>query len=178
MPCAVFESGAILIYLAEKRGGAFLPASGTARYEVLKWMMIQMTGLGPMAGQLVHFRRYATGDNAYAVDRYTSEMARLYDVLDARLGEVPYLGGADYSIADVATFPWVRQLARLFPEEPVFTALPAGRLPNLRRWADEIAQRAAVQRTFAQVDATPSSMATATDEDKDRFFQRGAYSRA
>ena len=105
-PIAVFESGAILLYLAEKTG-RFLPSSARARMEVIQWLMFQMGGVGPMLGQAHHFRRYAPEQIAYAVDRYTNEAARLYRVIDRRLADHEYLAG-EYSIADIATFPWIR----------------------------------------------------------------------
>jgi GSH-dependent disulfide-bond oxidoreductase len=107
-PLTVIESGAILLYLAEKTG-KFLPKDAAKKYEVIQWLMIQLTGVGPMFGQWTHFKLFAPkGDNDYSMARYTSEIKRLYEVLEKRLGEVPYLGGQDYSIADIATFPWTR----------------------------------------------------------------------
>src|SRR6188472_4524535 len=105
-PIALFESGAILVYLAAKTG-RFLPAGDREKFEVLQWLMFQMGGVGPMLGQAHHFRRYAPEQIPYAVGRYTKEAARLYSVIDRRLAETEYLAG-EYSIADVATFPWVR----------------------------------------------------------------------
>ena len=103
---SVFESGAILIYLAEKTG-KLLPTSGPARYPVLEWVMFQMGGIGPMLGQAHHFRHYAPEPIPYAIDRYTNEANRLYGVLDRRLRDREWLAG-DYSIADIATMPWLR----------------------------------------------------------------------
>jgi len=109
-PLSIFESGAILIYLAEKHG-RFLSQDGRTRYVTLQWLMWQMGGLGPMLGQAHHFRQYAPEPIDYAVKRYTNESNRLYGVLDKRLGEARYLAGDDYSIADIAAWPWTR-----FPE--------------------------------------------------------------
>jgi GST-like protein len=136
-PISVFESGAILVYLAAKTG-RFLPAGDRARFEVLQWLMFQMGGVGPMLGQAHHFRIYAPEKLPYAIDRYTNEARRLYGVIDKRLGESEWLGGADYSIADIATFPWLRswQNQGIVLEE----------YPHLRRWFDAIAARPAVQR--------------------------------
>jgi GST-like protein len=106
-PFTVFESGAILLYLAEKTG-KFLPADRREKYEAIQWLMVQLTGVGPAFGQTVHFKMMAPPGNDYSVSRYTTEMKRLYALLEKRLGETPYLGGMDYSIADIATFPLTR----------------------------------------------------------------------
>jgi GST-like protein len=136
-PISVFESGAILVYLAAKTG-RFLPAGDRARFDVLQWLMFQMGGVGPMLGQAHHFRIYAPEKVPYAIDRYTNEACRLYGVIDKRLAECEWLGGAEYSIADIATFPWLRswQNQGIVLEE----------YPHLRRWFDAIAARPAVQR--------------------------------
>ena len=107
-PFTVIESGAILMYLADKTG-RFLPKETAARYEVIQWLMIQLTGVGPMFGQLTHFKLFAPPGNDYSLSRYQTEVRRLYDVLEARLATTAYLGGADYSIADMATYPVGRQ---------------------------------------------------------------------
>src|SRR5690348_16329949 len=106
-PISLFESGAILLYLAGKTG-RFLPQGAREKYEVLQWLMFQMGGVGPMLGQAHHFRIYAPEKIQYAVDRYTNEARRLYGVIDKRLADSEWLGGAEYSIADIATFPWLR----------------------------------------------------------------------
>jgi GST-like protein len=136
-PISLFESGAILVYLAAKTG-RFLPAGDRARFEVLQWLMFQMGGVGPMLGQAHHFRIYAPEKIAYAIERYTNEARRLYGVIDKRLARSEWLGGAEYSIADIATFPWLRswQNQGIVLEE----------YPHLKRWFDTIAQRPAVQR--------------------------------
>src|SRR2546430_11567638 len=104
----VIESGAILMYLAEKTG-KFLPKDTAKKYDVLQWLMIQLTGVGPMFGQWTHFKLFAPkGSDDYSMARYTSEIKRLYGVLETRLGSVPYLGGRGNSLADIATFPWAR----------------------------------------------------------------------
>jgi GST-like protein len=176
-PVTLFESGAILIYLAEKHG-QFLPAAGEARYDTIKWLMFQMASIGPMLGQFNHFQRYAPPDNAYSKSRYTTEAMRLYELLDNRLGEAPYLAGDDYTIADIATFPWIRSMAKIYPNGPAFCTDHFGGHPHLWRWFDAIAARPAAQRLAEQVNATPSSIASATPDDHDRFFQRGRYARA
>ena len=106
-PISLFESGAILVYLAAKTG-RFLPAGDRAKYEVLQWLMFQMGSVGPMLGQAHHFRIYAPEKLQYAVDRYTNEARRLYGVIDRRLARSEWLGGTEYTIADIATFPWLR----------------------------------------------------------------------
>ncbi len=106
-PYSLFESGAIMMYLAEKTG-KYMPSDRAGRYDVIQWLMFQMGGVGPMLGQAHHFRRYAPERIQYAYDRYTNEASRLYGVIDRRLGESAWLAGADYSIADIATFPWLR----------------------------------------------------------------------
>ncbi|MDH3968909.1 MAG: glutathione S-transferase N-terminal domain-containing protein, partial [Rhodospirillales bacterium] len=136
-PISLFESGAILIYLAEKTG-RFLPEAPRARYETLQWLMWQMGGLGPMLGQTHHFRQYAPEQIPYAVDRYTNEARRLYNVADRRLGETRFLAGDDYTIADIASFPWTRSYER--------QGIDLEDYSNVKRWFDEIAARPAVER--------------------------------
>jgi GST-like protein len=135
-PLAMFESGAILLYLAEKTG-QLLPREPHARYDVLQWLMWQMGGLGPMLGQANHFRHYAPEPVPYGIHRYTKEAERLLGVLDRRLTEREYLAGG-YSIADIACWPWVGALERVGRSWDEF--------PNVRRWYDAIAARPAVQR--------------------------------
>ena len=136
-PISVFESGAILVYLAGKTG-RFLPQGDRARYEVLQWLMFQMGGVGPMLGQAHHFRMYAPEKIQYAIDRYTNEARRLYGVIDRRLGQSEWLGGAEYSIADIATFPWLRSWEN--------QGVVLEEYPHLKRWFDTINERPAVQR--------------------------------
>jgi len=136
-PISLFESGAILLYLAGKTG-RFLPASTRARYEVLQWLMFQMGGLGPMLGQAHHFRIYAPEKLPYAIERYTNEARRLYGVLDRRLAKSRYIGCGEYSIADIAIFPWLRSWKN---QGIVWTDYP-----HLKGWFDEVAARPAVQR--------------------------------
>ncbi|CAG9236374.1 disulfide reductase [Paraburkholderia sabiae] len=136
-PFALFESGAILLYLAEKTG-KFLPTDPAARYETLQWLMFQMGGVGPMLGQTHHFRVYAPQPIEYAINRYTNEAKRLYGVMDTQLGKTRYLAGNDYTIADIATFPWTRSWQN--------QGLQIDDFPNVKRWHEEIAARPAVQR--------------------------------
>ncbi len=136
-PLALFESGAILVYLAEKTG-RFLPADPVGRYTTLEWLMFQMGGIGPMLGQAHHFRLYAPEKIDYAINRYTNEARRLYNVMDKRLGETAYLAGDDYTIADIAVFPWTRSWQN--------QGIALDALPNVKRWHEAIAARPAVQR--------------------------------
>jgi len=138
-PISLFESGAILIYLAEK-SGKLMPQEPRGRYNVLEWLMFQMASVGPMLGQAHHFRRYAPEKIEYAVDRYTNEARRIYGVIDKRVGEVPYLAG-EYSIADMATYPWLRTHN--------WQGQDLNDFPNLKRWYDSIEARPAVQRGLA-----------------------------
>jgi GST-like protein len=138
-PISLFESGAILIYLGEKTG-KLLPKEPRGRYETIEWLMFQMGGVGPMFGQRGHFVRAAPEKIPYAIERYTNESRRLLNVIDKRLAEVEYLAG-DYSIADIATFPWVVG-ARREPEQ-------LESRPNFKRWLDAISERPAVNQGLA-----------------------------
>jgi GSH-dependent disulfide-bond oxidoreductase len=138
-PLTVFESGAILVYLAEKTG-RFLPADRRGRTETIQWLMFQMGGVGPMFGQTHHFLRFAPEKVPYAIERYSKETQRLYGVLDRRLAESPYLAG-DYSIADMATFPWVARHE--------WHPITLGDFAHVKRWFDAVAARPAVARGMA-----------------------------
>jgi GSH-dependent disulfide-bond oxidoreductase len=138
-PLAIFESGAILIYLARKTG-RLLPADERGFYTVMQWLMWQMGGFGPMLGQAHHFRRFAKEKLPYAIERYTEETRRLYGVLDRRLGEAEFLAG-DYSIADIATWPWAARWE--------WQGVDWAEFPNARRWFDAIGARPAVHRGMA-----------------------------
>jgi GSH-dependent disulfide-bond oxidoreductase len=169
-PYTVFESGAILMYLAEKTG-KLMPSDTRKRYDVVQWLMIQLTGVGPMFGQLTHFKMFAPkGIDDYAAKRYQSEVLRLYDLLEQRLGQSAYLGGDDYSIADIATFPWTRNHAS--------QGVKLETKPNLSRWFKAISERPAVKVALDKVGAIKSNRDTASEDDKDRFFNRGKYARA
>ena len=142
-PFALFESGAILIYLAEKTG-RLMPSDPKGRSLVLQWLMFQMGGIGPMMGQANVFYRYFPENMPYAIDRYVKESARLYKVMDDRLAKVEYLAG-DYSIADMTTYVWVRN--------PKSQAQTLDTYPNVKRWFDAIHARPAVQRAHRAVEA-------------------------
>ena len=136
-PISVFESGAILVYLAAKTG-KFMPKSDRAKFEVLQWVMFQMGGVGPMLGQNHHFRLYAPEKLEYAINRYTNEAKRIYGVIDRRLATSKFLGGSQYSIADMATFPWLRNWQN--------QGVDMNDYPHLKKWFDALASRPAVQR--------------------------------
>ncbi|HUO03903.1 MAG TPA: glutathione binding-like protein [Candidatus Binataceae bacterium] len=173
-PISIFESGAILMYLAEKTG-KLMPSDMRGKYKVIEWLMFQMASVGPMLGQAHHFRVYAPERIPYATDRYTNEAKRIYGVIDKRLGEAKYLAG-DYSIADIATYPW------LVPHNMQGQALQD--YPNLKRWYDEIRARPAVQRGFAAMAEEIAKMKAAANQpaaqDKDRWenlFGKKQYER-
>ena len=136
-PISLFESGAILLYLAGKTG-KLLPTDVRRKYVVLEWLMFQMGSVGPMLGQTHHFRLYAPEKIAYAVDRYTNEAKRLYGVMNKRLAKSKYIAGPEYSIADIAIFPWLRSWKN--------QGIDWNDYPHLKGWFDEIAARPAVQR--------------------------------
>jgi GST-like protein len=133
----VFESGAILLYLASKTG-KFLPKSDRAKFEVLQWLMFQMGGVGPMLGQAHHFRIYAPEKVEYAYNRYTNEAKRLYGVMDRQLQKTKFIAGSSYSIADIAIFPWLRSWQN--------QGIDWADYPHLKAWFDLIAARPAVKR--------------------------------
>jgi len=136
-PISLFESGAILVYLAGKTG-KFLPGTDRERFAVLEWLMFQMGSVGPMLGQAHHFRLYAPEKLPYAIDRYTNEAKRIYGVIDKRLGKSRFVAGADYSIADIAIFPWLRSWKN--------QGIDLDDYPHLKRWFEGIEARPAVQR--------------------------------
>ena len=138
-PISLFESGAILVYLAGKTG-RFLPNSVRGKYEALQWLMFQMGGIGPMFGQAHHFLRAAKEQVPYGIERYTKETRRLYGVLDKRLAEAAFLA-AEYSIADIATYPWVARHE--------WHQVDLADFPNVKRWYDTIARRPGVARGMA-----------------------------
>ena len=136
-PISMFESGAILMYLASKTG-RFMPSDLRARWDMLQWLMFQMGGVGPMLGQAHHFRLYAPEKIPYAIDRYTNEAKRLYGVMNKQLARSKYIAGKEYSIADIAIFPWLRSWKN--------QGIDWNDYPHLRGWFDEIAARPAVMR--------------------------------
>jgi GST-like protein len=136
-PYSLFESGAILLYLADKTN-RFLPADRIKRYDAIQWVMWQMGGFGPMLGQVHHFLRAAKEEVPYAIKRYHDEAKRLYGVLDKRLGQVAYCGGADYTVADMAIYPWAARHE--------WHRVDLNDFPNVKRWYDEVGSRPAVKK--------------------------------
>lgn len=170
-PYTVFESGAILMYLAEKTG-QFLPRDTANKYDALQWLFVQVSGVGPMFGQFTHFKMFAPHDkdSSYSLSRYQTEVKRLYEVLENRLARVPYLGGDEYTIADIATFPWTRNHD--------MQGVKWQDHPHLARWFHAISERDAVKAALAKVALIKSNRDTASEDQKDRFFNRGRYARA
>ena len=168
------ESGAILIYLAEK-SGRFLPASAPQRQACFQWLMFQMASIGPMFGQATHFRRNAPPGNEYALSRFVTEVKRLADVLQSRLATSPYLAGEEYSIADMAAYPWISQYL-----DPNGIGLAS--VPVIADWIRRIEERPAtrlVMRQWAEIrSATQELRSHGTSEGFDRLFGRGRYARA
>jgi GST-like protein len=163
-PISVFESGAILVYLAEKTG-RLLPGDPRGRKTALEWLFWQVGGLGPMAGQNHHFVQYAAERTAYAMDRYVKETNRLYGVLDRRLADREFIVGGAYTIADIAAYPWVVPWKRQQQDLDAF--------PNLRRWFDAVRQRPATQRAYAKGEPY-MSRPTVTEEGKKILFGQTA----
>jgi GST-like protein len=161
-PLAIFESGAILQYLAEKTG-KLIPADLRGRIEVMQWLFWQMSGLGPMLGQNHHFSRYAPEPIPYAIDRYRKETERLYSVLDQRLQQREFIAGT-YSVADIASYPWIVPHAR--------QGIKLEEFPDLKRWFDTVGARPAVKRAYElamQINTAP----TVTDAARSVLFGQG-----
>jgi len=165
-PISVFESGAILIYLAAKTG-RFLPADLRGKYRALEWLMFQMGSVGPMLGQAHHFRLYAPEKLPYAIDRYSNEAKRLYGVIDKRLGQSRYIAADEYTIADIAIFPWLRSWKN--------QGIELDDYPTLKAWFDGIAARPAVQRGVEVLAALRKPIRT--DEEREVLFGATQYQR-
>ena len=164
-PLGLFESGAILLYLAE-RTGSLIASDGRGRAETLQWLFWQMAGLGPMAGQNHHFRNYAPEPIPYATDRYVRETNRLYGVLNKRLADRAFIAGADYSIADIASYPWIL---------PEAQGQDMGDFPHLARWHAAIKARAATSRAYALVEqVNPGAAGIRTEEERRILFGQSA----
>ncbi|MCW5747286.1 MAG: glutathione S-transferase N-terminal domain-containing protein [Alphaproteobacteria bacterium] len=164
-PISVFESGAMLVYLAEKTG-QFMPADARGKAEVLQWLFWQMGGLGPMAGQNHHFVTYATEKIPYAMDRYIKETNRLYGVLNKRLADREFMAGA-YSIADMASYPWIVPYERQKQNLDDF--------PHLKRWFNAVKARPATQRAYALVPKiNPNAGGIRTEEERKILFGQTA----
>ncbi|NYZ61175.1 glutathione binding-like protein [Luteimonas deserti] len=164
-PQAVFESGAILLYLAEK-SGQFLSTDPRVRVETLEWLFWQMAGLGPMTGQYGHFNVYAPEKIPYAIERYTNEANRLLQVLDTRLKGRDFIAGDAYSIADMATYPWIG----VYDKAPI-DMIP---YPEVQRWHAAIKARPATERAYAKAkDVNPDAGKAMSDEEKKLLFGQG-----
>jgi GST-like protein len=171
-PITIFESGAILIYLADKTG-KLLPKDGTARYEALQWLMVQLTGQGPMSGQLVHFTRFAPAGSDYALARYRTQVRTVYRAMDQRLSTSKWLTGDAYGITDIAFYPWSRTADLLS-----FLGEEKAKLSNLSDWMTRMAARPAVARANAKQDevrARTTAFDKADHDTLDRFLQRGRW---
>jgi GST-like protein len=165
-PLTLFESAAIMIYLSEKTGGRLIPTDPVGRYRCLEWMMFQMGGVGPMFGQYNHFANYAVEKLPYAIERYTSEVKRLHRVLDKRLAQAAWLAGDEYSMADIITFPWIRN--------PDRRNIDLADYPNLMRWHDAVAARPAVQRGVAVL-AANQRKGQMTDKEREVMFGKTQF---
>jgi GSH-dependent disulfide-bond oxidoreductase len=164
-PVSLFESGAILLYLAEKTG-KFIPADLRGRADVLQWLFWQMGGLGPMAGQNHHFSQYAPEKLPYAINRYVNETNRLYGVLDTRLADRPFVAGEAYSIADMASYPWIVPYERQGQKLEDF--------PNLKRWFQTIRDRPATVRAYENGERFRNREATVDEESRKVLFGQTA----
>jgi GST-like protein len=165
-PYTVIESGAILLYLAEKTG-KFIPHDPLKRYDTIQWLMVQVANVGPMFGQHVHFSRFAPQPQDYGGPRYRTVVNKLFDLYEQRLSTHAYVAGGDYTIADIAAFPWLRNIELL--------AMSLETRPHVKRWVETISARAGVKRALAKIGAIKSVRDTATDDAKDRFFGRSKY---
>jgi GSH-dependent disulfide-bond oxidoreductase len=173
-PYTVFESAAIMLYLADKTG-KLLPNGKAAHFEAVQWLIEGVTALGPMCGQYFHFLRFAPPGNDYSVSRYRTQVTRVFDVAEERLGKVSYLGGAEFSIADIAWLPWARFLPFLLgPGAPE-------KFPEVTAWAAKLSARPAAVKALAAVDAMSANLTQldgATPEVLDKLFGRGNHAAA
>jgi GST-like protein len=168
-PYTVIESGAILLYLADK-AGKFVPQDKAQYFDMMQWLMVQMANLGPMCGQHVHFSKFAPAGSDYGVVRYRTVVNKLFDVYDQRLTDHAYVAGDEYTIADIAAFPWLRNTD--------FLGIDISKRPHVKAWVDKIAGRDAVKRAYAKIATIKSVRDSASDDAKDRYFGRGKYARA
>lgn len=173
-PCTIFESAAILLYLAEKTG-KLLPKDAAAKYQAIEWMMVAVTTVGPMFGQFVHFTRFAPAGNDYSRSRCLTQAHRVSETIEQRLGASQWLSGAEFGVADVAVFPWARNIPALLGAEA------AANYPNITRWVGAVNERPAVKKALAAVEevrARTTAFDKAENDKKDRLFGRGAYAAA
>jgi GST-like protein len=168
-PYTVIESGAILIYLAEKTG-KFIPHDPVKRYDTLQWLTVQIANVGPMFGQHVHFSKFGPAGQDYGKSRYRTNLLKLFDLYEKQLASHAFVAGGDYTIADMAAFPWLRVTE--------FLGVDGSKWPHVKAWAEKIGARDAVKRALAKVGTIKSARDTATDDAKDAFFGRGKYARA
>jgi len=164
----LMESGAILIYLADKTGKLW-PSRARDKSVALQWLVFQMANVGPMFGQVVHFRHYAPEQLPYAIERFTNETKRIYGVLDRRLEEAEYLGGTEYSIADIASFPWIVSWE--------WQGVVLAEYPNLERWYNTIAARPAVQRGLAVLAELKRKPKELSEAEREVLFGAKQYER-
>jgi len=173
-PYTCFESGAILLYLAEKTG-KLLPSDKAAKFDAIQWLMTQMSTVGPMFGQFVHYLRFAPAGNDYSKSRYLTQAIRVTDVIEQRLAGNTFLAGSEYSIADIATYPWLRNVPALLGADV------AAKFPNVTRWVKAIDERPAVKKALAAVDAVRAQTTPfdkATPQNLDKVFGRGQFAAA
>ena len=169
-----FESGAILLYLADKTG-KLLPSAPAAKFDAIQWLMTQMSTVGPMFGQMVHFIRFAPAGNDYSKSRYQTQVTRVSEVIDQRLAGNDYLAGSEYSIADIATYPWLRNIPALMGADA------AAKVPNVTRWVKAIDERPAVRKALAAVEevrARTTAFDKADAANLDKLFGRGQFAAA
>jgi GST-like protein len=168
-PYTVIESGAILMYLAEKTA-KFIPHDPVKRYDTIQWLMVQIANVGPMFGQLVHWSKFAPQPQDYGSARYRTQALKLYDLYEQRLKSSAYAAGADYTIADIAAWPWLRNNALL--------GIDLGKYSAVAKYIETIGARDAAKRMLAILPTLKSARETASADDKDRFFSRGKYALA
>lgn len=171
-PVTVFESIAILFYLAEKTG-RMLPANGPARYAAMQWAVFQAANLGPANGQFNHFMLFAPENQEYGLSRYRTELKRVYGVLEARLSQTPFVGGDEFTIADMAVFAWVWWNGNRWGAKVPFLAVGAS--PAIAGWYARCMERPGVRRAVQVHETLKSGLPHASEDDKDRMFGRGRY---
>ena len=171
-PFTCFESGAILQYLAEKTGN-LLPHDTAAKYDAIQWLMVQLTTVGPMFAQCIHFRLFAPQEgNDYSRSRYTTQAVHVFEAIERRLTASPWLNGAEYGIADIATWPWARNIPRFLSAEVV------AKLPATTKWIATIGERPAVKTALDKIEqlrALVTALNQAAPQDVDRLFGRGQF---
>ncbi len=173
-PYTVAESAAILLYLADK-SGKLLPGDKAARFDAIQWTVTGVTTLGPMFGQFVHFMRFAPKGNDYSLSRYRTQVHRAFEAAEEQLGQQPWLGGSEFSIADITWFPWARNIAAMLGADE------AKQYPKVAAWVEKITARPAVVKALAKVDAV-RNQTTAFDKAEpkvlDKMFGRGEFAAA